>query len=257
MDSDQSAWVTWRSTDGGDTWTEDREHAVFPGALQAITPGGAGLVAFGSTFSGVTPYDSLPVDSPDGIEWQATGASLANSAVLATAALGDRIVAVGMAWPSPEDLVFEPAAWYSDDGGETWASGNLPGTGAEESIFDVTAFQGGLVAIGYGEAAVSWTTVDGATWERFEVASSARSMAIGAVDDGLVAVGNRASSAGSIGQGSTWTSGDARAWFDGPALGDGSVAFSAVAGNADLVLAGGRCQAASCATVLWRGEVIR
>jgi hypothetical protein len=181
---------------------------------------------------------------------------LTNSLPLDLATLGDRIIAVGMAWPTGDDNVRVPAAWYSDDGGETWSGAAVPDAGIQEYLVDVAPSAGGLVAIGYGFGAIAWLTDDGETWERVEVAPSAEGTAIAAVDEGLVAVGALIGGGGER-SGISWTSADGRDWRQGPALGDGSVNLLAAVGNGSTVLATGICLADSCPAVLWRGEVMR
>ncbi|MGH2445713.1 MAG: hypothetical protein ACRDZV_12825 [Acidimicrobiia bacterium] len=248
--SDQVSWMTWRSTDGGATWTETREVDT---ALHAIANGEAGLVAAGWTYGGATPFDSYFATSADGITWERTAATLPKAQVQDLGVIGDRIVAVGHVWVEPQ-LDLDAAAWYSDDGGTSWTVADVPDGGMSTSMGDVVPFGDGLAAIG-GEGTVSaWVTSDGETWERFDVADGAFSSALGAVDGGLVAVGNGFGQ--DLGPGVSWTSPDAAAWQAGGSLGMVPVRLSAVAGNGDVVVVGGGCEG-GCETVIWVGEVSR
>ncbi len=257
--SDQRSWMTWTSTDGGATWTESREGPT-GAALSAIAPGGPGLVAAGWNFGGITPFDSYFASSADGITWELAGGTIDDGAVQDLAVLGDRIVAVGATFR--DTGANDATAWYSDDGGDTWTAVDVPDGGNELSMVDLVPFGDGLAAIGNGGdssvplfVSAAWTTTDGETWEIFEVASGATANGVGAVDGGLVAVGNFA--AHDLGPGVAWTSTDAATWVEGGELGDGSVRLSAAGGEGDVVVAGGQCQSESCDAVIWVGEVTR
>jgi hypothetical protein len=254
MQSDQLAWVTWRSTDGGASWTENRDSPGPFGALQAITTGGPGLIGAGWTYAGTTPFDSYIVTSRDGIIWEEVGAPLTLTAIHDLAPLGDRVVAVGSSWiESPSGVDERQMAWYSDDSGETWTAGDSAPVSAQVGTpQDLVQFGAGLVAVGGAVDVASWVTFDGGAWDVFEVASSAESFAVAALDTGLVAVGNTHPTGPS-----TWTSTDARTWSAGPELADNSVRMRAAAGNGDVVIVGGVCDIGGCPTVLWRGEVVR
>jgi hypothetical protein len=169
------------------------------------------------------------------------------------AVIGDRIVAVGNAWLDAPEFAPDTAAWYSDDAGVTWTPVEVPDGGTSETISDLLPFGDGLVAIGGGGSVGAWITADGMTWERFEVAASAQSVAIATVAGSLVAVGNAIGQ--DIGPGASWISPDGRTWVEGGALGDGSVRHSSVASDGQMLVAGGECLAQSCATVLWVGVV--
>jgi hypothetical protein len=262
MQSDQLAWVTWLSTDGGATWTESRDTPGPFGAMQAITPGGPGLVAAGWTYAGTIPYDSYFVTSRDGMAWDEVGAPLVAAAVHGLGALGERLVAVGVDWTDPP-LAYEaqPTAWYSDDDGETWTAVELPGAAPDnlDHPQDVVPFNDGLVAVGGSMDVGSWITPDGETWERFDVALNAAFGAGAALDGALVAVGNTPLAGGQeIGPGVTWTSRDAQSWSAGPVLSEGGVGLRAVAESDGVVVAGGTCDRVDpCQAVMWRGEVVR
>lgn len=256
--SDQRSWMTWRSTDGGATWTESREGPT-PGALAAVAIGGPGLVAAGWNVAGVTPFDSYVLTSADGITWEHV-ADLPQAQVQDVAVIGDRFVAVGHTWTATGDT--DAAAWYSDDGGATWTPVDMPDGGSSLSVASLAPFGDVLVAVGDGGRSdvalfvtASWVTTDGASWEVYEVASGAFGRAVAAVDGGLVAAGNFG--AHDIGPGVAWTSTDGQTWIEGDQLGDGTVRLSGVAGTDDVVVAVGECQSTTCDTVVWVGEVSR
>ena len=92
--TDQMAWVTWTSGDGGMTWTESRDGPT-SFAPHAIVAGGPGLVAAGWEYAGTVPFDSWVAVSEDGTAWDVLPATLANTQVSSLAMLGERIVAVG------------------------------------------------------------------------------------------------------------------------------------------------------------------
>jgi hypothetical protein len=254
--SDQRSWVSWTSTDGGATWTEAREENM--PALGAVASGGPGLVGAQWNYSGTTPFDTTMVTSTDGATWELT-ATLEMAAVYAIDVIGDRIVAVGNVQADPNGES-EAAAWYSDDGGVTWTPADVPDGGALLTMQDLAVLGGGLAAIGAGGANASvsvdaWRTADGATWEQFGIADGAIGSGLAAVDGGLVAVGNLAGQ--DIGPGTSWLSPDAEVWLESEALGIGDVRLGAAAGDGDTVVAGGRCEAESCDTVIWIGQVTR
>jgi hypothetical protein len=255
MNSDQSAWMTWTSDDGGATWTERRDGPPTQ-ALTAIVAGGPGLVGAGSNYVGTTPYDSWIAVSADGATWELTEAIFPTSQILSLAVIDERIVAVGSVFEGSSELV--PAAWYSDDGGATWESGQVPGqvpgAGRTEFVSEVVATDDGLAAIGGGnEGAKAWVSADGATWERVDIVDGVEARALALVDGGLVAVGI-------VGQDDapalSWTSLDGRTWEAGVPLDDGPVQMLAADGDGTTVVAGGRCLG-SCETVLFVGEVTR
>jgi hypothetical protein len=252
MNSDQSAWTVFTSTDGGATWTESRDGAA-PYALQAITTGGPGLVVAGWEYAGTTPFDSFIATSLDGIGWTLTDARFTNSEVHDLAVIGDRIVAVGNSWVDAPEFAPDTGAWYSDDGGVTWTAVEVPDGGTSETLSDLVSFGNGLVAIGGGGSVGAWITSDGLTWQRFDVAATAQSVAVTTIRGSLVAVGNVIGQ--DIGPGASWTSADGQAWAETGALGDGSQRLSSVASDGEMLVAGGQCLAPSCATVLWVGVV--
>lgn len=256
--TDQRSWVTWTSTDGGANWTEARDESM--PALGAAASGGPGLVGAQWNYSGTTPFDTTMVTSTDGITWEQT-ATLELAVVYAIDVIGDRIVAVGSAQADPSGES-EAAAWYSDDRGVTWTPADLPDGGELMSLQDLAVLGDGLAALGAGGDANAsafsvdaWKTTDGATWEQFGVADGAIGSGLAAVDGGLVAVGNLAGQA--IGPGTSWLSPDAEVWLESEALGIGDVRLGAAAGDGDTVVAGGRCEAESCDTVIWIGQVTR
>ena len=250
MGTDQVAWVTWTSDDGGATWTEHRDGPASH-ALHAIVPGGPGLIGAGWAYGGTTPFDSFIAVSSDGIGWELTEAVFPSTQVSSLAAFEGRILAVGTA-SSPSG--FSSAAWSSDDGGSTWSAAELPDAGRQfETAYDVIATDGGFVAAGGGiDGAVAWLSADGATWERVDIVDGAVVRALAPVDGGLVAAGNVAGQ--NFGPQLSWTSLDGLAWELGETFDEAGVEILAADGAGDTVVAGGQCLG-DCATVLWVGEV--
>ena len=75
---------------------------------------------------------------------------------------GSRLVAVGTAGSA--------AAWYSDDGGNTWRAAEVPPGGEESRMTSVAIGPDGLVAVGWiaggsGDATpAAWHSADGSAW---------------------------------------------------------------------------------------------
>ena len=256
MDTDQVAWVTWTSDDGGDTWTEHRD-GPSPHALRAVASGGPGLIGAGWDYSGTTPFDAWIAVSDDGVEWEKVSTTFETSEIHALVVVDDRIIAVGATYD--DELERLPTARYSDDGGESWTAPEVPRGDGEESLYDVVVTDDGLVAIGGGldTGAVAWISADGESWERIAIVDGAEGRGLALVDAGFVAIGNvLGQEFGDFGPELGWTSVDGQAWETGQEIGDGSVQMLAVGGEGSTVVAGGECLG-SCDTVLWIGEVTR
>lgn len=249
--SDQLAWTTWESSDGGATWTEiertDERHA-----MPVVTAHGQAIVGIGGSFTGTTPYDSFVGTSRDGVAWTiGEPEAMVYSRIADAVSIGERLVAAGTRWADPECRTAScannrPAIWISDDAGATWARHDL-GTfddalqGTVSAL--VTGADGVLVAVGasYTEAdaqAISvptaWISGDGGdTWRVENVGAEGVALGIASTDAGFVAVGTD----DLYGQGAplAWTSGDGILWSTGPAA-DGAV-VGPLAGRGDVVIA--------------------
>ena len=244
--SDQFSRAIWLSTDGGATWTETRQQE---GALNALVPGGPGLVAAESSGGGIGPARGWVATSSDGLSWERMPMTF-EANLLAIALSGDRLVVAGggeTGIPGESDA----AAWYSDDDGATWTAIELPDAGVPEQVLSLVPFDGGL--IGTGDAASAWVSADGAAWEQATIADGAYAGAVAVVDGGFVAVGNLVGQ--DLGEGQSWTSTDGLAWDAGMPFGTANVRFSAAAGSGTTVVAGGGCASTACDVVLWVGEV--
>jgi hypothetical protein len=254
--TDQMAWVTWASSDDGATWTESRDGPT-PFATQAIVAGGPGLVAAGWEFTGTVPFDSWVAVSEDGIAWELLPTTLANTQVTSLAVLGERIVAVGSL---VDEFARRPAAWYSDDGGNSWTAAEVPDGETPEAMTDVIATDAGLLAVGPGDGAhaggAAWLSADGTAWERFTIDDVAGPKAVASVEGGFVAVGNVRDEL-DIGAEYTWTSVDGRSWEAGREIDPGTAILNGIGSDGSTVVAGGQCVSDVCDHVLWIGEVTR
>jgi hypothetical protein len=247
IDSDQFSWISWRSTDGGATWRESRRDEF---ALHTLTQGGPGLIGAAWAYGGTTPFDSQIELSADGTNWRILApAAMRNAEVTALSAIGDRLVAVGAGF-GIDGLT--PAAWYSDDAGQTWTIAEV--SGGSGLLADVTQVGQGLVAVGGSGVPTAWTTIDGVSWTAHEMGGVGVVAAVAPMESGgVVAVGN--AGAQDIGPEHAWSSLDGITWLDG---GDLPTAFSrmmGVAGYGTSGVAGGLCLGGDepCDTPLWVG----
>lgn len=228
--------AVWVSADGL-TWERvPYDEATFGGAnsqvMNAVVAGGPGLVAVG--YDNANPgWAGLDANaavwtSPDGIAWT----RVPDSAVFgdqrwqtmnAVTVGGPGLVAVG--YDGPVDK-YNAAVWTSVDG-SIWArvppdEAVFGGTGIQ-AMDAVTAWDGGLVAVGYDRAigsfeAAVWVSSDGSTWARvprnpavFGGLGPQRMSGVAAGAAGLVAVGNRLAIAGWVPR-----DGDAAVWVSPP-----------------------------------------
>ncbi|HEX7197609.1 MAG TPA: sialidase family protein [Candidatus Limnocylindria bacterium] len=253
--SDQFAWVTWRSTDSGSSWEEDRNSAL-PFGLRAITAGGPGAVGVVWTYAGTLPFDSVIVTTDDGVEWsEHRPSSMRVAEVKAVAAFGDRLVAVGRQLDEGT-----PAAWISDDDGATWgmvllASATEDGMGVAS---DLVVSDTEIVAVGESGAAaspipVAWRSTDGETWTVAPMGEAGSAIGVTAVDRGFVAVGGATSNEPAPPM--VWTSPDASSWTETSPPTETSLWIEAVAGSVGEVNAGALCADDPCATTLWHGVI--
>jgi hypothetical protein len=250
--TDQVAWVTWTSEDGGLTWSEHREGPT-PHALRAVVYPGGALVGAGWDYAGTLPFDAWIAMSDDGVTWERLPKVFDDSEIHALGFVGDRIVAVGKSYA--ED--YDATAWFSDDPATAWSRVAVPDAGVPETMYDVIPVSDGVLAVGGGleAGAAAWVTVDGETWRRFAIADGAEARAVTLLDDGAVAVGNAAGQ--DIGPALAWTSLDGQSWEAGREIGAGSVRMRTVASSGSVLVAGGECAAQECDAVLWVGEASR
>ncbi len=134
-----------------------------PAAAVVVIGAVFGVVGSG-LLSGVRPVGNGPVTS---LEWT-THPFVPGARVVALTAVGYRLIATG-------SLNNKAAAWYSDDGGETWTaaevepSARIPGVVATQALADVAERAGRLVAldaytVGFAEGEPTSTTIHTNTW---------------------------------------------------------------------------------------------
>lgn len=247
---EQFAFVAWRSTDGGSTWTESRTNER---GIRAATLTETGLLGAGWDYAGTFPFDSWAAISADGVAWRRVDSpAFANAQVMDVTALGPRVVAVG-------DLgaPHQGAAWYSDDGGETWTAASPPHTeaipAAVATFGDRLVAVGGIRGSGGGLATpVAWVSDDGANWQQVEMPPTGMPSGLAVTDGHLVAVGVAAGEAHVPGTPVAWTSRDGLVWEEIPAY-DGQLRSARIAGGPDGVIVGGSCTE-ECSAPLWRGD---
>jgi hypothetical protein len=252
MGTDQVAWVTWTSEDGGLTWSEHREGPT-PHALRAVVHPGGALIGAGWDYAGTVPFDAWVAMSDDGVTWERLGQVFGDSEIHALGFVGDRIVAVGNSYADDYDAT----AWFSDDLSTTWSRVEVPDAGVPETMYDVVPVEGGALAVGGGPeaGAAAWITVDGESWRRVAIVDGAVARSVAVLEDGAVAVGNVAGQ--DIGPALAWTSLDGQTWEAGREIGAGPVRMLTVSASGSVLVAGGECLAQECDTVLWVGEASR
>lgn len=167
----------WTSVDGL-SWSRAPSDPAFRGAwLRAVTAGGPGLVAVGSTLDGPQAWYS-----PAGTTWErasvppappdvAHDGRQADAWMQDVAATGDRLVAVGQIGlqVGENGVRYVPAMWTSTDG-VTWTEISLDEDvfPSESEVRSVAAGPGGFVAVGgiFRDVPMVWTSEDGLTWRR-------------------------------------------------------------------------------------------
>jgi hypothetical protein len=195
--SDQFAWMTWRSTDGGSTWSEERDDSQ-PYAMRAATAHDGGVVGVGWTYAGTTPFDSWLAVSEDGSSWQRIDpGEMRRSQVNAIASTRERLIAVGHRWG--ESFEQTGAAWLSDDGGASWRRielGSLDGAPAAFARDVLVRQDGTVVAVGSSTdgrdqgVPTAWiSTDDGETWRVENMGAGGSADTLVEIDRGLVAIG--------------------------------------------------------------------
>ncbi len=218
----------------GMAWSSDPIDRA-PGRVRDVAAWAGGVVAVGElTVDPGTGSNDPPMAwlSRDGVSWTRAAAPPGTlpdeswARVNAVAAGGPGLVAVGAAHQRG-DGESRLAFWTSTDGSR-WSrvphSRLMGGLGVpidvpEPGLYDVTAWTGGLAAVGYGDDATVWTSQDGLAWApaaslpeakgRFPGARWLYGIAEGA--SGLVAVGGSgsypdfASIAWTSEEGATWT----------------------------------------------------
>ncbi len=128
-----------------------------------VVAGGPGLVALGED----TDRDAVGVwTSVDGLTWarvQNAESIFGSATVSRVVAGGPGLVAVGH---SNWDRDVEAVVWSSVDG-IRWSRVPQDKSVFRGAMFDVTASDSGLVAVGGGDqGAVAWTSADGIAWSR-------------------------------------------------------------------------------------------
>ena len=210
--TDQMAWVTWTSGDGGMTWTESRDGPT-SFAPHAIVAGGPGLVAAGWEYAGTVPFDSWVAVSEDGTAWDRPASDVGEY----PGQLAYHARRAHRGCRQPGRRVRAPTR---PAGTRTMAAarGRRPRCRAArqpETMADVIVTDEGLLAVGPGDGAhggsAAWLSADGTAWERFTIDDVAGAVAVASVDGGFVAVGNVADEL-DIGAEFTWTSVDGRTW---------------------------------------------
>jgi hypothetical protein len=200
--TDQFAWLTWLSTDGGLTWTEHRDE-MQPYAMRTATVHGDNIIGVGWNYGGLTPFDSWVALSDDGRTWRRIDPeAMQLSRVDAIATAGNRLIAVGSR--SVEGGTGESAAfaWVSDDEGASWRPIPLASFGGAPTSFarDVVVRQdGSVVAVGASiddpskGIPTAWISTDGGeTWRVENMGAGGAATAVAANDRGIIAVGGTA-----------------------------------------------------------------
>jgi hypothetical protein len=167
----------WSSTDGV-SWTrvdQDLGEGYESSFIEAIVNTGSGLVAVGtaegSELSATPQADLLVWTSLDGLVWERKALSSERGHVVAVAAHGESVVAIGY-----EGNFL--TAWVSADTGGAFSAQRIPGSTSRAYPLGVLSDGDRLIAVGVQfpawSAAIAWTSEDGsATW--YEVTREANS----------------------------------------------------------------------------------
>lgn len=159
--------AVWISNDDGATWRHGPPDTA-PAISGEITAGGPGVVAVGNRFRA----DSAEVwTSLDGVVWSEAPSdpSFEGAVMTAVASLPDGLVAVGYRVtndPAPNSQ--HSAAWFSSDGvhWQFWDT-TPPGPDGLGAVTDVTAVDGGVLAVGYDLPDIEpmvWRSQRGTDW---------------------------------------------------------------------------------------------
>jgi hypothetical protein len=159
--------AVWISDDNGATWRPEAPDTA-PAISGEITTGGPGVVAVGNRFQG----DSAEAwTSPDGKVWSQAQSdpSFKDAVMTSVTSFPDGLVAVGYRLtndPAPNSQ--HSAAWFSSDGvhWQLWDT-TPPGPGGLGAVTDVTAVDGGVLAVGYDLPDIEpmvWRSQRGTDW---------------------------------------------------------------------------------------------
>jgi hypothetical protein len=197
--------VSWQPAEGGKAGVDGRVNAVVADGDGWIAVGDIVDDETGEAFRGAIWTST----STDGRSWEVTKeVSLNEGTVSDVAVAGDTAVVVGFD-------VAGGKVWTSTGGGDYQA---VPGTAFDvATIQGVATVDGDFVALGRrldDLRPVAWTSPDGTTWTREDIAADAFAEEdeihdLATFDDHVVAVGTTATGAG------VWTSQDGRSWSGG------------------------------------------
>ncbi|MEO8468721.1 MAG: hypothetical protein ABI573_03525 [Chloroflexota bacterium] len=221
----------WRSPDGGATWMAGPLESGIDGVVEDVVGYKGGFVAVGSAKGGCDVAVWL---SDDGFRWRPAHAP---PGAAGTCVRGEVMVSPGIARVrvGPTGLVafgsipgVGGAFWTSADGvGWTFhPQASMGGGPGAATLLEFTTGGPGYVAVGtsgWPDAAVVWTSTDGAAWMRVPdqpTLAGAYMAAVASLDDKrLVAIGQDAA-----GQFASWTSDDGLQWRrERPSLPPGEV----------------------------------
>lgn len=249
LGSEQAVAVTWRSTDGGLTWSEHRAEAPQP-AVRTSVAHGEDLLGFGWTYSGTLPFDSIVFASSDATTWTEAGPRFEGAQVNDAESSGERAVAVGMQF-NDGGSPYSPMAWLSDDAGATWQPVELPLVDASGGdVRGVARMETGtLVAVGGSYRDVdgviqsvptAWISHDdGQSWQAEALSGDGVADAVAATERGLVAFGRtEAFNPGAL---MAWTSPTGADWTSTSSPGSTDAYPGAIAGLGTGVAIGSSC----------------
>jgi hypothetical protein len=158
----------WRSADGGRTWTEHTLPGDAPTATVVVGTTRGYLIggAVGESYDAEVTSSPRIWHSPDG-----TGSSWQPASVEGSGGRGmvDQLAIDGSGrWVAIGTLNGRVVAWQSVDRGLSWAVVADLGVpdGSGRSGFRVVGAPDGFVAVSGSDPAVTWTSVDGASWQQ-------------------------------------------------------------------------------------------
>jgi hypothetical protein len=264
IDTDQFAWVTWRSMDGGLTWVEQRADSP-SSAMRTATVQGETIIGIGWNYGGTLPFDSWVALSDDAETWQQVNPdAMQRSQVNAATTAGNRIVAVGHTWGDGGGGPSTASAWLSDDTGASWRRIALEAfmSAPTSSASDIAVRDDGtLVAVGSsmedGSNGIptAWISTDGgATWRVENMGANGAATAVAETSRGLVAVGDsRLYNPGPV---LSYTSGDGIRWSTTDPVTEEALYSLTAFGDASRVIVGLACVSQEpCPVVLYVGTV--